>query len=611
MEALAYERRKMKASAPDPAPLTDAALLIRSGRLVEAARLLEAAAGETSQPGPLLLEAGRLFLRAGEKAAARRSLEGAVIADPALAGAQMNLGLLLAEQGDQRGGRAALEAAHRLRPDDPDIAVNLAALEANVSPPRAIERLTRLTTRHPGHRLALANLAQIAAKAGLYEEAIATLDRLIALEPSNPSWRVQRAASLLGDGRLEEARADYEKILDREPDHRQALAGLARLHRVTGEAAAETDCQRRLLALDPDHAGVLAGLARLGACSESERAHLARLASATDRRAAERYPLCYALYHSADRARDVDPATAFAHLAEANRLKGEANAAGGRRYDAAAEEAEVEGIMRVFDAAWFERIARSPAEIGDPSERPVFVLGMPRSGTTLCEQILASHSQIGGLGERADIARIAEELAMAGNGLWPDALAEPDPARWRAAATAYLRLLDRKAPDARRVVDKTPTNFRYLGLIAALFPRARIVHARRGPMDVCFSCFEQNFAQSYRWSTRLEDLGHYYGLYRRLMAHWQSLLPRPIFDWHYESVVEDLEPAARRLVAFCGLAFEPGCLAFHETRRPVFTASLDQVRRPLYKTSVRKWRRYEMMLSPLAESLDAQGIGDR
>jgi hypothetical protein len=129
-------------------------------------------------------------------------------------------------------------------------------------------------------------------------------------------------------------------------------------------------------------------------------------------------------------------------------------------------------------------------------------------------------------------------------------------------------------------------------------------------MDVCFSCFRQNFVQSHRWSTDLRDLGHYYGLYRRLMAHWQSLLPRPMLDWRYEAVVGDLEPAVRRLLGFCDLAFEPACLAFHETRRPVRTASLDQVRRPLYKSSVGKWRRYEAMLVPLAQSLAAAGIAE-
>ncbi len=598
------------APGPDPALLRKAAGFVRAGNLPEAARLLERAAGAAAQPGPLLLEAGRLYLRAGDKLAARTSLQGAVAADPALTGAQVNLGLLLAELGDPRAGLAALEAAIALKPDDPDIAVNLAAVEASLHPPRAIERLRRLLARHPDHRLALINLATAAHKSGLHDEAIAGFDRLIANEPAHLPWRLARAEALLGDGRLEEARLAYREILDLDPVDLPTLIALARLHRVAGAPTAETEVLRRVLALDPDHVGALAGLARLGALTEDARDRMGRLAASPLRRPAERYPLHYALFELADRGSDADPASAFAHLAEANRLKAETGKAAARDYDAAAEEAEVEAIIRIFDADWFARLDRAPGGSGLPDERPVFVVGMPRSGTTLCEQILASHSQVGGLGERVDIARIAEELALECGGVWPDALPALDPARLQAKARDYLRLPDRAARGALRAIDKTPTNFRYLGLIVAMFPRARIIHARRDPMDVGLSCFGQNFARSYRWSTSLRDIGHFHGLYRRLMAHWQAVLPRPMLDWRYETAVEELEPAVRRLLAFCGLDFEARCLAFHETPRPIHTASLEQVRRPIYRSSIGKWRRYRAMLTPLADSLKANGVAD-
>ena len=602
------EAPPLTAARPDPAQLQKAVGLMRAGNLLEAARLFDGAAREAAQPGPLLLEAGRLYLRAGDKAAARTSLEGAVVADPGLAGAQVNLGLLLAELGNPRDGLAALEAAATLKPDDPDIAVNLAAVEGSLHPARALERLRSVLTRHPDHRLALLNLAGAAQKSGLHDEAVEAFDRLIATEPAHPLWRIHRAAALVSDGRLDAARLAYQDVLDRDPAHRSALTGLARLHRIAGEPTAETEIQRRILALDPDHVGALAGLARLGALTEDARLHLSRLAVAPARRPAERYPPHFALFDLADRKPGREPAAAFAHLAEANRLKAAASKASGLAYDAAAEEAEVERIIHTFDADWFSRLARAAGGAGLPDERPVFVVGMPRSGTTLCEQILVSHSQVGGLGERIDIARIAEELALEGGGAWPEALAALDPARLQAKARDYLRLPDRAAPGALRAIDKTPTNFRHLGLIVAMFPQARIVHARRDPMDVGFSCFEQNFAQSYPWSTSLHDIGHFYGLYRRLMAHWQAVLPRPMLDWHYESVIANLEPAARRLIEFCDLDFEPACLAFYETQRPIHTASLEQVRRPLYNSSVGKWRRYAAMLEPLARSLRAHGV---
>lgn len=595
------------AAKPDPALLRQAAGLMRAGRFAEAASLLEAAARDIAEPGPLLLEAGRLFLRAGDKDAARRCLEGSVAADRTLAAAHMNLGLLLAERGEPRAAWAALDAARALRPEDPEIALNLAVVEINIEPPRAIQRLRDLLLRHPAHRLALLNLAQACIRSGLHDEALACLERLLAIEPENATWQLLEAGTLLNDGRLERARAAYEAILARDPSRWQALVGLAQIDRFAGDNAGEAACWRRVLAIDPNHAVALAGLARLETPTPTERRHIERLAMAPERPPAERYPLLHALFDLSDRDRAADPVVAFSYLATANRLRGESERAVGRVYDAAAEEARIERLMRRFDAGWFERLAQRPAALGDPSERPVFIVGMPRSGTTLCEQILASHSRAQGLGERVDIARIARELGLDAD---QEGAVAPDPASFRGKAQDYLRMLDRQAPGVSRVVDKTPGNFLHLGTIATLFPNARIVHAQRGAMDVCFSCFRQNFVQSHRWSTDLRDLGHYYGLYRRLMAHWQSLLPRPMLDWRYEAVVGDLEPAVRRLLGFCDLAFEPACLAFHETRRPVRTASLDQVRRPLYKSSVGKWRRYEAMLVPLAQSLAAAGIAE-
>ncbi|MFZ5791720.1 MAG: sulfotransferase [Pseudomonadota bacterium] len=584
--------------------LKQAGMLARSGRLAEAALLLEQAAASSVRPAPLLLEAGRLYLQARDRSGARRCWTAAVDADPALVPARTNLGLLLGELGEAAAGKAQLEAALALKPGDPDILANLGAVTTNLSPPEAIGHLRAALARAPDHRLALANLAAVAGKSGLADEALRCLERLAALDPGNPKWRLQMAFLLSKEDRLDEARASYSAVLATEPGNRIALSGLGRLARIRSDRPEEVACLKRLLALDPNHVGALARLAEIEPPPAELRLRMERSAEDPARPPVERFPLHFALYRLG-KAEQAEPGPTFRHLAEANRLKAADQASTGHiHYDSAAESLKVERTIAFFDSAWF----RDHAGEGDPTTRLVFIVGMPRSGSTLCEQILASHSQAAGVGERVDMARIAEELAAELGGVWPDALARLDAPRLRAKAADYMAMIERQAGKAAIAVDKTLTNILYLGLIAALFPRARIVHARRHPMDVGFSCFEQDFSQPLPWTLDLELIAHYYGLHRRLMAHWRRVLPLPILDWRYEAVVADIEGATRRLLGFCGLDFEPACLAFHETPRVVHTASTEQVRQPLYASSVGKWRRYEKELAPLAEALRAQGV---
>jgi tetratricopeptide (TPR) repeat protein len=581
--------------------LRRAGMLAQSGRLAEAALLLERAAVCASEPASLLLEAGRLYLQARDRSGARRCWTAAVDADSALVPARTNLGLLLGELGDAAAGKAQLEAALALKPGDPDILANLGAITTNLSPPEAIGHLRAALAKAPDHRLALANLAAVAGKSGLADEALRCLERLAKLEPGKPKWRLQMAFLLSKEDRLDEARAIYSAVLAAEPGNRTALLGLGRLARIRGDRPEEVACLKRLLALDPNHVDALARLAEIEPPPADLRLRMERLAEDATRPPAERFPLHFALYRLG-KAEQAEPTRCFRHLAEANRLKAAEEASKGRVYDPAAETRAAERTIDFFDQAWF----REHADWGDPATRLAFVVGMPRSGSTLCEQIIASHSRAAGVGERLDIVRIAEELASELGGTWPEALTRLKPADVRAKAADYMAMIERQAGGASLVIDKNLSNFHYLGLIAVLFPRARIIHARRHPMDVGFSCFEQDFAQV--WSLSLDAIAHNYALYRRIMAHWQRVLPLPMLDWPYEAVVADIEGATRRLLGFCGLDFEPACLAFHETQRVVHTASTEQVRRPLYASSVGKWRRYGKELEPLAEALRAQGV---
>ena len=240
---------------------------------------------------------------------------------------------------------------------------------------------------------------------------------------------------------------------------------------------------------------------------------------------------------------------------------------------------------------------------------PIFIVGMPRSGTSLAEQILASHPDVFGAGELPYIDRIAAALGghAAEGTAYPACLRSVPDSAFKGFAESYLKEALGAAGGAAVVTDKAPLNFRHLGLILLLFPKARIVHCRRDPLDTCLSCFFQNFAAGQDYSFDLKELGRFYRDYREMMSAWSGALPAPVFDLVYEDLVADLEGVGRSLLSFCGLDWHPDCARFFETRRPVLTASRVQVRQPVYASSVGKWRRYAAHLGPLIEALGPAG----
>ncbi|MBI3462463.1 MAG: sulfotransferase [Planctomycetes bacterium] len=256
-------------------------------------------------------------------------------------------------------------------------------------------------------------------------------------------------------------------------------------------------------------------------------------------------------------------------------------------------------------AAFTQETLRSRYGEGNPTEVPVFVVGMPRSGTTLVEQILASHPDVFGAGELPDIPSIVDTLPRyAPNQMrYPGCLAFLGPPVIRGFADAYLKRVRTLDATSERVVDKWPLNYLHLGLMALLFPRARIVHCRRDPLDTCLSCYFQRFRGDHEYSYDLAHLGSYYRTYERLISHWREVLPMPVLELHYEALIDDPQATSERLLAFCGLSWQERCLRFHESPRPVSTASNWQVRHPLYRSAVQRWRNYEAHLGPLRDAL--------
>jgi len=238
------------------------------------------------------------------------------------------------------------------------------------------------------------------------------------------------------------------------------------------------------------------------------------------------------------------------------------------------------------------------------SERPLFITGMPRSGTTLVEQILSSHPDVHGAGELADIGEMAESLpARLGTQLqFPQCLSHVTTAHLDQLATGYLDTLERLSPDARRVTDKM-LGFIYLGLIELVLPGARIIHCVRDPMDTCLSGYFQDFSRSHPYSYDLHNLGVYYRSYQKIMHNWKNVLSLPIMEVQYEDMVTNQEVTSRKVIDFCGLEWDERCLDFHKNERFVGTASYNQVRRPMYKTSLGRWKKYEQFLEPLKKAL--------
>ena len=266
------------------------------------------------------------------------------------------------------------------------------------------------------------------------------------------------------------------------------------------------------------------------------------------------------------------------------------------QYDPARYASFVDSLLATFTPPFFARTGG----FGLETELPVFIVGLPRSGTTLVEQILASHTQAFGAGELHYCDETFEALpgALQRNDTPLACLPDLDRETARLLAQRHLDKLQALAPRALRIVDKMPQNYQYLGLIRLLFPQARLIHCRRDLRDVALSCWMTNLT-SLSWACHADHIAAHFADYARLMEHWRSVLPAPPLDVDYEELVQDTEAVARRIVAWCGLAWEPGCLRFYRTQRPVRTASAAQVRQPIYKSSLGRWKNYQEPLGEL------------
>jgi tetratricopeptide (TPR) repeat protein len=459
----------------------------------------------------------------------------------------------------------------------------------------------RLIEMMPFAPWAYSNLGGALRGQGRWAEALAAYEQASRLQPDSPEIALNLASYLRELGALERAVECYRQALRLKPNCAHALTNLAATLIETGAIEEGITRFREALQLDPDQPIVyyfLSQLAAEGRCTltPSEIARIKALASSVDRPALQRSQGCFALAGVYAKQGSYDEA--FGWYRRANELRKCFQQEQKRDFDAQRHDALVDSIIATHDRKYFEKTKGW----GLVSDLPVFIVGMPRSGSTLVEQILASHPQVFGAGEIGEVFRfITRNKAPKDNlplsALLPNALAA------QKVAAEYLDWMGKASRGAARATNKTLQNHLYLGLIATLFPRARIIHCRRNPFDVCLSCYFTCFKDTnFAWS--LEDIGAYYRSYKKIMTHWSEVLPNQIFDVCYEGLVQNQRAVTQELLTFCGLSWNERCMSFHQTRRAVQTASTVQVRKPISTQAIGRWRHYSSHLSPLFKALD-------
>jgi tetratricopeptide (TPR) repeat protein len=495
-----------------------------------------------------------------------------------------------------RAGRLAdAEALYRkvqaVYPEHPGVlhGLGLIALNSNRAD-AAAPLLSRAAKAAPSNGAIHSDLGAAHLRLGQYEVAVDAYTAAIRLRPGDRVARLGLGDALSVLGRLEDARAAFEAVRAVEPLHAGAAFGLGNLAMQIGDLVSARAHFERAVASAPRQAKFHRALAECARFTPGDARLTALEALVQDANLdpEQTVELHFALAKAYDDLARYDDA--FAHLKAGNVI---------RRQRIPYDEDAVATFFHEIIAAFSPARMRTGTGPGEMSDSPVFVVGMPRSGTSLVEQVLASHPDVFGAGELLFLNDLVARIPDYPFGI--AALQDPD---LRRLGRSYVERLSALAPDAKRITDKLPANFRHLGFIHLALPNAKIIHVRRDPLDTCLSCYSKLFLEGLNFAYDLGELGRYYKMYDAVMAHWRAVLPsQALLEVQYETLVNDFEPQARRIVAFCGLTWDARCLAFAANKRPVRTLSQSQVREPLFASAIGRWQHYEKHLEPLFAAL--------
>lgn len=450
---------------------------------------------------------------------------------------------------------------------------------------------------YPEHALARADYLNLLLRTQKFDKAHEQAQILLESNPDNLQYQINLAAALVGLGKFDEGIARYQQLLKKNRDNAMLHLLLGHALKATGAVGNAIEAYRSAYRIRPQFGDAYWSLANTKTYefTKSELAQIVEHEQSADTPEQDRIQLCFAAGKAYEDRQDYD--TSFAYYERGNALKQRQVL-----YKDTIFQSRVEAQMEACTAELFaERQA-----VGDEAPDPIFIVGLPRSGSTLLEQILASHSSVDGTMELHNILSLAQRLrgrTMKDSPRYPAILQDLDDHVFQQFGERYIEDTRVYRDSAPFFIDKMPNNFLHIGLIRLILPNAKIIDARRHPMACCFSGFKQLFGEGQEFTYGLEEIGHYYDGYVRVMDHWDRVLPGFVLRVMHEDVVDDLEGQVRRMLDFCNLPFEESCLRYHETKRNIRTPSSEQVKQPIYRSAVEQWRNYEKHLQPLRDAL--------
>ena len=604
---------------------------MRKNELEEAEMLFKAVVKRAPDYPTVQENLGTVLLNLGKSEEALIPLQAAIELKPDSSGAFFKLGGALKNLGRDEAGDAALKHAGSLSPDQASLEkatmlfvegkfreAEVLAKELVNSNPRdvnaglllariaihagahddAVKLLRKIVTLAPRFIIAWHDLGATLNEQGKEEEAIVVLGDALTHDSKNATTHYLYAAALAKAGRTEDAADSYRSAIEIDPELAGAHVGLGHVLKTLGDQEGGIASYRAGIVLRPNLGEIYFSLSNLKTFrfSDEEVDDMAQRIAQPELDSESKTHFAFSLGKAFEDNKDYDRAFEYYN-------QGNLEHRNSVIYDPVQTEVAHQKMKETYSEEFFKRIKEAAPGSQDPA--PIFIVGLPRSGSTLLEQILASHSLVDGTSELPDLGIVSQMIADKHKGRsFPGGVLEMSDTELTSLGQEYLSRVERHRRGAPYFTDKMPNNFAHVGLLQAILPNAKIIDARRHPLDSCVGCFKQHFARGQTFTYDLFELGEFYIEYDSLMKHWDEVLPNKVLRVQYEDVVQDLDTQVRRILDYCGLPFEEGCVNFHETKRSVRTASSEQVRQPIYNQSVNTWMRFESHIDDLKETLE-------